>query len=105
MAVLLPAVLAAAAGAGDGEPPAERRSELLYRLEQDCGSCHGLTLKGGLGPPLRPADLRDRAAEALADVIRHGVPGTPMPPWAFEISHDEALWLARRLKEGTADGR
>ena len=39
------------------EPPPARQAELLHLLRHDCGSCHGLTLKGGLGPPLLPATL------------------------------------------------
>ena len=97
LAVLLALVPLAAAAA---EPPAPRQAELLHRLRQDCGSCHGLTLKGGLGPPLLPASLDGQELESLAQIIREGVPGTPMPPWAFEIGPDEALWLARQLKEG-----
>ena len=32
--------------------------QLLKRLvHQDCGSCHGLTLKGGLGPDLRAENI------------------------------------------------
>lgn len=85
------------------EPLAARQDELLHRLRHDCGSCHGMTLKGGLGPPLLPAALAERAEEDLADVILHGAPGTPMPPWAFELTDDEALWLARRLKQGLDD--
>ncbi len=81
-------------------PPAERQAELLYLLRQDCGSCHGMTLRGGLGPPLLPETLADRDADTLAEIIRGGVPGTPMPPWGFEITGEEARWLARRLKEG-----
>ena len=38
-----------AAVAQDG-PSAARQDELLHLLRQDCGSCHGLTLRGGLGP-------------------------------------------------------
>ena len=82
------------------EPPPDRQADLLYLLRQDCGSCHGLTLKGGLGPPLLPASLEAREPEGLAQIILGGVPGTPMPPWAFEIGPDEALWLARQLKRG-----
>jgi cytochrome c55X len=81
-------------------PPAERQSELVYRLKQDCGSCHGMTLKGGLGPPLLPATLSDKPDEALVEVILDGLPGTPMPPWSFEITPEEAAWLVRRIKEG-----
>ena len=87
------------------EPGAQRQDQLLHRLRHDCGSCHGLTLKGGLGPPLLPAALGDRPEEALIEVILDGVPGTPMPPWDFEISRDEAVWLVRRMKEGLDDAQ
>ena len=85
------------------EPPAERQDVLLYRLRQDCGSCHGMTLKGGLGPALLPHALAARSEDDLAAVILNGVPGTPMPPWDFEITGDEARWLARQLKQGLND--
>jgi cytochrome c55X len=85
------------------EPSAPRQADLLHLLRHDCGSCHGLTLKGGLGPPLLPASLAARDVESIAETVRQGVPGTPMPPWSFAIDPDEALWLAQRLKEG--DGR
>ena len=84
-------------------PPPERQQELLHRLRHDCGSCHGLTLKGGLGPALRPEDLAGRSAGELVDAILHGRPGTPMPPWDFEISEAEAIWLVRQLKDGLDD--
>ena len=96
--VLLLALLPVAAWAAD--PPPERQTELIHLLRQDCGSCHGLTLKGGLGPPLLPVSLAAQDSEGLAQVILEGVPGTPMPPWAFEIAPEEALWLAGRLKRG-----
>lgn len=82
------------------DPAPVRQRELLYRLEQDCGSCHGLTLKGGLGPPLLPSALAGKPNEALVDAILQGRPGTPMPPWEFELSGEEAEWLVRRLKQG-----
>ena len=82
------------------EPAAPRQKELLYLLEQDCGSCHGLTMKGGLGPPLLPGNIVDKPDEGLVDAILQGRPGTPMPPWEFEISEDEAFWLVRQLREG-----
>lgn len=96
--LVLLAGLAAAA-----EPPAERQDELLYRLRQDCGSCHGMTLKGGLGRPLLPDALAGAEAEALAEVILDGIPGTPMPPWRGQLSEAEALWIARALKQGTIE--
>ncbi|MGB8275092.1 MAG: cytochrome c [Alphaproteobacteria bacterium] len=99
------ALLATSAATAAADPGSNRQTELLYLLTQDCGSCHGMTLKGGLGPSLRPEALEGKPAAALADTIRSGVPGTPMPPWAFEITEDEAEWLARTLKTGNADAR
>ncbi len=84
------------------DPSPARQKELLYRLRQDCGSCHGLTMKGGLGPSLLPTALASKPNDYLTDVILKGMPGTPMPPWAFEVSRDEAGWLVRRLKRGLA---
>lgn len=93
------------AGAAIGQPLPDRQSEIIYRLKQDCGSCHGLTLKGGLGPSLLPAMLDNRPDGYLIHVILHGKPGTPMPPWSFEIAEDEAAWLVTRLKQGFRDGQ
>ncbi len=95
--------LAGADADADGNAPAispERARALVHLVRQDCGSCHGLTLKGGLGKPLLPADLADRDAETLAEIILDGIPDTPMPPWRGQLTEAEALWIARRLKEG-----
>lgn len=83
-----------------GGPAPARQAELMHRLRHDCGACHGMTMKGGLGPPLLPATLSGKPDAVLVDVIREGLPGTPMPPWGVEITKAEAAWLVRRLKEG-----
>lgn len=72
----------------------------MHLLKQDCGSCHGLTMKGGLGPALLPAALRGKDEGALVSIILDGVPGTPMPPWRFELDDEEAAWLVRQLAQG-----
>ena len=95
--------LASALPAVAADPPPARQDELIHRLLQDCGSCHGLTLRGGLGPPLLPAALAGKPEETLVHVILEGIPETPMPPWAFEIDEAEAAWLVRRMKEGLGD--
>ena len=72
----------------------------LKRLvHQDCGSCHGLSLKGGLGPDLRSKTLEHYDAEILTGVILDGIPDTAMPPWRPLISEEEAEWIARYLLE------
>lgn len=82
---------------------AEKRpeSELEEFVLQDCGSCHGMTLKGGLGPGLRPSDLENRSVEALAAIIRSGVPDTAMPPWKALLSNEEIHWISEQLKSGS----
>jgi cytochrome c55X len=97
--VLAPLVAAA------GEPPHSRQAQLLHLLTQDCGSCHGLTLKGGLGPPLLPGDIRDRDDETLVEAIVSGRPGTAMPPWSFEINEQEAAWLVQAMRKGVEHAR
>ncbi len=78
----------------------QRRQQLLHLLHQDCGSCHGMTLKGGLGPPLLAPNLQNQSEQALTAVILFGRPTTAMPPWEHILSESEARWLARYLKNG-----
>ncbi|MBV2089663.1 MAG: cytochrome c [Candidatus Thiodiazotropha sp. (ex Ctena orbiculata)] len=77
-----------------------RESELLNLLKHDCGSCHGLSLKGGLGPALTPDVLQQKPIEYISATILYGRSGTPMPPWRPFMSEAEANWLAQRIKEG-----
>ena len=83
-----------------GQPLPARQAELRYLLQQDCGSCHGLTLKGGLGPALTPPALAGKPPEFLQYTILYGRPGTAMPPWRGILSDDESRWLAERLLAG-----
>lgn len=82
-----------------------RRSELITLVRQDCGSCHGLTLKGGLGPPLLPAALAEKDRISLQYTILDGRRGTAMPPWRPFMREDEALWIVDSLKKGLPDER
>jgi cytochrome c55X len=77
-----------------------REAALGDLVRQDCGSCHGLTLKGGLGPSLEPQALADKDPEVLGYVILHGRRGTPMPPWREHLSEAEAGWIVEQLKKG-----
>jgi cytochrome c55X len=89
-----------ATGAAAAEFTQADTARLANMVRQDCGSCHGLTLKGGLGKPLLPANLAAYEDEALTDIILHGVPGTAMPGWQPLLSRPEAEWIARSLKDG-----
>ncbi|WP_197473074.1 cytochrome c, partial [Oleiphilus sp. HI0123] len=78
----------------------ERALELDYLVKQDCGSCHGMLFKGGLGPALLPENIKAYSVEDLMAVILHGRPGTPMPPWKAILSEADANWIAKALKSG-----
>jgi len=97
------AVVSALASAADARPEApdpERARELVHIVRQDCGSCHGLTLKGGLGPALTVEALADKPAEGLVATIIGGRPGTPMPPFSTIVSEPEAEWIVDQLLRG-----
>ena len=78
----------------------ERRAELVTLVRQDCGSCHGLTLQGGLGPALLPINLKDKPTDYLKTVILYGMPNTAMPPWQRFLSEADADWIVFHLKKG-----
>ena len=82
------------------EPPSVRQAELRYLLLQDCGSCHGMTLKGGLGPALTTDALADKPPQLLLNTILDGRPGTAMPPWRGLLTADDAVWLVDELLRG-----
>jgi cytochrome c55X len=77
-----------------------RQAELLYLLKHDCGSCHGMTRKGGLGPPLLPDNLRDRPPMLMENTVLDGRPGTPMPPWRGLLTEQEVRWLVEAIRRG-----
>ncbi len=78
----------------------QRQRELVRMVRQDCGSCHGLHLTGGLGPALTREALAGKPLESMASTIYGGRPGTPMAPWKAMLSEDEAHWIARQLLAG-----
>ena len=77
-----------------------REAELRHLVRHDCGSCHGMTLKGGLGPPLLPQILAGKDRDSLTEIVLEGIPKTPMPPWHPWLSESEARWIVRTLQEG-----
>lgn len=78
----------------------DRKAQLTHIVKQDCGSCHGMTLKGGLGPALLPENLEGKNELFLQYTILHGRTSTAMPPWKNLLTEQEALWIAEQLKKG-----
>ena len=82
------------------EIPVARQHALRHMLKQDCGACHGMTLKGGLGPALTVEALQGKSRLMLLATILEGRPGTPMPPWKPFLTEEEAGWLVDVLLQG-----
>lgn len=98
--LLLITALLLASAAGAGSPTAERQQQLANLLLQDCGSCHGLRMTGGLGPALTRAALADKPRDSLLAVVTYGRPGTAMPGWQALLDEQDIAWLVDRLLEG-----
>jgi len=82
------------------DEPTRSANDLENLVVQDCGSCHGLTLKGGLGPPLRPENLNHLPEAAVTAIISEGIPGTAMPPWRPLLAPADIEWISHQLKAG-----
>lgn len=90
-------LFSSAAWAASAAPSPERQQTLSHLLHQECGSCHGLHLNGGLGPALTPSALAGQQPEQVAGAILKGRPGTAMPGWSRFLNESEAQWLAEQL--------
>ncbi|MCW8924391.1 MAG: cytochrome c [Gammaproteobacteria bacterium] len=98
--LLLTASLVFVSATALAEISPSRQTELTHLLKHDCGSCHGMTLKGGLGPALLPEQMDGKDTNYLVTTILEGHANTAMPGWKTMLSVDEALWIAKRLKQG-----
>lgn len=97
-AVILLVSLLSAACASAATAPDTR--ELVRLVRQDCGSCHGMKLTGGLGSPLTREALREKPVDSLVATIMHGRPGTAMPAWKTLLTETQARWIAEQLVAG-----
>lgn len=89
--------LLAAPAIGAEEISASRAEALGHMVRQDCGSCHGLRMTGGLGSPITPEALDGRDPDEVAALILDGMPGTAMPGWRPLLTEAEARWIADYL--------
>ncbi|MCQ4260827.1 c-type cytochrome [Stutzerimonas stutzeri] len=81
-------------------PSAERQAQLEHLLVQDCGSCHGLRMTGGLGPALTLDAIAGKPRDSLIATVTHGRPGTAMPGWNALLDEHDIAWLVDLLLEG-----
>ncbi len=59
-------------------------------FQAGCAFCHGTRGAGGRGPFLSESNrVRSLSDEKLFDLLRHGIPGTPMPPSSLD---DTRMW-------------
>ncbi len=83
----------------------QRQEELVHLVKHDCGSCHGMTLKGGLGPALTKDALVGKPHGLIFNAIMHGRENTAMPPWAELLTQEEIEWMVVRLQKGNIDNK
>ena len=81
-------------------PSAERQAQLEHLLVQDCGSCHGLRMTGGLGPALTLDAIAGKPRDSLIATVTHGRPGTAMPGWNALLNEHDIAWLVDLLLKG-----
>ncbi|RUM70971.1 MAG: nitrite reductase [Sulfurovum sp.] len=58
--------------------------------EKECQGCHGPIHQGGVGSDLRPAVLKKKSREFLAETVMNGRKNTAMPAWKETFSKDDA---------------
>lgn len=89
----------ALAAAPEQQLESERQTQLRRLLAQDCSVCHGMLLKGDLGPPLTGKTLAGKSEEELMQTIMEGREETAMPPWWWMLEEYEARWLIRFIRD------
>ena len=82
-------------------PAPQRQAQIAHWLRDDCGACHGMTLKGGLGLPLTREALAGKPTDFLVQTVLQGRANTAMPPWAPFFTESEVRWLIQQLQAGT----
>ncbi|HEY3487714.1 MAG TPA: cytochrome c [Gammaproteobacteria bacterium] len=93
------------AEAPEQQPESERQTQLRQLLAQDCSVCHGLLLKGDLGPPLTAKSLAGKSEHALVQIIIEGHEETAMPPWWWMLEEYEARWLVKFIRSIPINGK
>jgi len=81
----------------------DRRLELQHLIKHDCGSCHGMTLSGGLGPSLKAEALKNKSDELLMVTISEGRAGTPMPAWKSLLSKNDITIIIKLLRNSAVN--
>ncbi|WP_275662302.1 c-type cytochrome [Laribacter hongkongensis] len=100
VAALLGSSIAQARATPEPALSPDRMTAIRHLARQECGACHGLTFRGGLGSPLTPEALAGKPDESLVATMLSGRPGTPMPSWRPFLSEEEAKWLVYWLRQG-----
>ena len=87
-------------GKNPAEVTEERQSELLDFVEQNCPACHGIRMRGSIGPALSKANLQYLSVNAVTLTILYGLTDKGMPAWEAQLSERDAYWIAEFLKRG-----
>lgn len=78
----------------DGNPDVSAGPEQTY--QNNCASCHGQSLEGGLGPSLQKIGSK-LTKEEIATIIEKGKDGMPSQPQVTAQAREKlAEWLAAK---------
>jgi len=66
------------------------KMDFAKKYEKECQGCHGPIHQGGVGSDLRPAVLKKKSREFLAETIMNGRKNTAMPAWKEKFNKDDA---------------
>lgn len=80
-----------ASDSGDGATTETAAGEEIYK--NNCASCHGGDLSGGMGPELTTVGAK-YSAEEIADIIDNGMGSMPAVNMTAEDRDAVAEWLA-----------
>jgi alcohol dehydrogenase (cytochrome c) len=71
--------------------------QILYT--QHCAVCHGATAEGGSAPDLTNARWHEQTSDERFDqILRDGIPGRPMPPFAATLDRNSRAAIIAHLR-------
>jgi glucose/arabinose dehydrogenase len=99
-----PAVLLAQLALASGlQAQIQRPGKVNETYAENCASCHGEKLEGGLAPSMLDDDwVHGGDDDSLARSIRDGFPESGMPPWSGLLSEEEVRALVIFIREQRA---
>ncbi|WP_042463030.1 cytochrome c551 [Neobacillus dielmonensis] len=85
----------AACGGGDDKGGGDTASDAAEIFDQNCSSCHGGNLQGGMGPNLTKVGSR-YSQDEIRNIIKNGKGAMPKNVIEGDDADEVAKWLAAK---------